>query len=88
MPHAYFSKATRALVKNRTISFKLDSDHRYAQSKLPVTDDILRLRLTSVQTKDHIRVTRRSTQSVYKVLGLIAQSEYYARDQAVTHRNT
>ena len=27
-------------------------------------------------------------QCVYKVLGLIVQSEYYARHQAVTHRNT
>ena len=44
---------------NRMISLKLDSDHRYAHSKLPVTDNIL-LRLTSVQAKDHIRVTRRS----------------------------
>jgi hypothetical protein len=45
---------------NRMILLKLDSDHRYADSKLPVTDNIRHLRLTSVQTKEHIRVTRRS----------------------------
>jgi len=27
-------------------------------------------------------------QCVYKVLGLVVQSEYYARHQAVTHRDT
>jgi hypothetical protein len=64
---------------NCTISLKLDSDHRHAHSKLPVIDNIVRLRLTSVQTNDHIRFTRRSIE-----LRVFSDTTVHPKSKALT----